>query len=459
MLIRSLSITLRSVGLPVTAAVLVLGACTTTDGVLDRPAPPTSVLADLDGATWTMTAEELVGEKNARITQIGSNHDSFETVASKGVVVVAVDAKSRHVLTGLRANDGGQVWQRKFPMRDELLTRCVGASDGEQIACLTYDGTGQGKKITVLNTRTGKERVTINATASDIGVHGDWLYTATRQGEQEGSLRSTTVARWSLTDGEKSWHVVVPTVEKAWGHDGYSGIDANDRWVNVYSGPMSILLSADNGSVPKPGRYVQGAFHRVLENGGFIRRVDRYDESKDRGEAAETMFSPAGDELVTVDTGSDTYTDVDNGSVVGVINTIREAKTGAEVFVARGAQRISALGSRHALTISTDDESVTRIWDLAAGDEPVAPGAIGSYYDVGVVVSGGVFGVVAEQRFGEDDLKSKWSFVVIDTDKPDNVRKYQLDWSTEPFFGLASASLTDVGAVVSGPESVIGFVG
>ena len=269
------------------ATLVLLTGCTSGDE--DGP-PPEPDLSTVREAAWSVTAEQIAGEKGATMATIGG-FQSVDSVNSGGLVVSAADSEKKLTVAGIDAKSGEIAWRRVLPLTEDFGANCQDDDGGPLVVCAVHDFDAKTQEIVLIDDRTGKirKRLEIDSEQS-FAVSGDQLYLTSFLPKEKDARLDVEVERRSIKTGKVAWRQESAFAIEGWGHDGGQGLDIGAQRVAAYSASWEVIVDRRTGRMLN--RSDDGRFEQSLSGGGWL-VTDSGDGTDD--ESVATLFDPSGE--------------------------------------------------------------------------------------------------------------------------------------------------------------------
>jgi hypothetical protein len=437
---------------------VLLAACTTADQ--DKPKPdPGLNLSTIRAAAWTVTAQDISGAKDATMSTIGG-FQSFDSVATGGLVVSAVDSKKTLTLAGIDAKSGSIAWRRVLPLKEDYGSSCADDDRGPLIACSVIDSKGKTQELTIIDDRTGKVRKQLEIGVDQtFDIEGDQLYLTSFVPADKDKRLDVTIERRSWSTGTMSWREKTAFAIEGWGHDGGQGFIIGSTRVAAYSASWEVVVDRNTGHLLS--RADAGRYEQSLRGGGWL-VIDSGDGTGE--DVTTTLFTPSGDPVAEDHHTAYNWAALDDDRFVSTGRRVREQSTGRSVFEAPQGQQVAELADAGRVVLTEpvggehgNDHTLSyQVWDTKTGDRRGIADAPGDW--MSDILGGGRGVLLVADRYDEKANEALPSTLhVIDTRKPGLAASIDLGWKTD---GIGSPTLisTRAGAAVTGPTGVKGLV-
>ncbi len=441
------------------ASFLLVTACST--GGDDDPEPtPELDLSTVRETAWSVTAEQIAGDRDARMGTIGG-FQSINSVTAGNLVVSAAGTREALTLAGIDATSGDIAWRHVLPVNEEYWWTCADDEGGTNIACSVGEPDAKTSEVSIIDLRTGRVRATAEIDAEQsFDLDGDHLYLTTFTPADRDRRLDVTVERRSWSTGTASWSAETSFTIDGWGHDGGQGVTIGSSRVVAYSASWEVVLDKRTGRLL--GRSDAGRFEEPLTGGGWL-VSDSGDGARDQ--VTITLFSPTGeaiaeDRLSTYYYGSESI----GQRLVSTGRHLREQATGRSVFEAPKGQQIALVAEAGGVVLTEppgsehgEDEKLTyQVWDVETGKQRGTIDLRGDWLSDGLGSGTGVLMVV--DRYDEKaDRAVPSTMHVIDTREASIAATIDLGWTVEGFDSPTIIG-TRAGAAVTGPTGVKGLV-
>ena len=438
------------------ATLVLLTGCTSGDE--DGP-PPEPDLSTVREAAWSVTAEQIAGEKGATMATIGG-FQSVDSVNSGGLVVSAADSEKKLTVAGIDAKSGEIAWRRVLPLTEDYSASCQDDDGGPLVACSVHDFDAKTHEIVLIDDRTGKirKRLEIDSEQS-FAVSGDQLYLTSFLPKEKDARLDVEVERRSIKTGKVAWRQESAFAIEGWGHDGGQGLDIGAQRVAAYSASWEVIVDRQTGRMLN--RSDDGRFEQSLSGGGWL-VTDSGDGTDD--ESVATLFDPSGEPVAEDLTSAYLWPDHGDTRLVSIGRHLREQATGRSLFEAPKDQQILAFtdGGRAVVTEPAgsdhgeDEELTYQVWDADPAKRRGTVSVKADELSDSLGSGKGVFLVTT--RYDEKaDKPVPSSLHVVDTSKGSLVASIDLGWTVD-IFDRPTAIRTSAGAAITGGGGVKGFV-
>ena len=440
------------------ASLVLLTACTSGDD--EEPKPDGGLnLSSIREAAWTVTAEDIASAKDATMSTIGG-FQTYDSVATGGLVVSAVDSPKTLTLAGIDAKSGSIAWRRALPLKEDYGWTCADDDRGPLLACSVIDSKAKTGELTVIDDRSGKVRKVLEIGADQtFDIEGDQLYLTSFEPADQDRRLDVTIERRSWSTGKVAWRQNTAFAIEGWGHDGGQGFLIGSTRVAAYSASWEVV--ADRGTGRLLSRADSGRFEQSLRGGGWL-VVDSGDGTGE--DVTTTLFTPAGEPVAEDRHTAYNWATLDDDRLVSTGPRLRDQSTGRSVFEAPKGQQVAEIADAGRVVLTEpagrehgDDETLSfQVWDVDSDQRRGTVDLPGDW--VSDTLGGGRGVLVVADRYDEKvEGMVPSTLHVVDTTKPALVASIDLGWKTD---GIGSPSLisTRAGAAVTGPTGVKGLV-